>query len=286
MNMKLIEMAGGAKYKPNFIVVIILSLVFVILGSTFGFVSYLFDLEGAYQMAISDLMMAFGSITCIVFLYVKIVEKRPISSIGFEKEHALKKYIKGFVIGLLMFTLAIVIGVLTGAYEIKLSLSTVKFDVLLIILLGFIIQGGTEEVVFRGWVLPILGVRYNVTFAIILSSIMFCALHAFNPGMTILPVINLLMFGLFAAVFALNEKGIWGICGMHTAWNWVQGSVYGVKVSGTDVPGGSILMTTPTEGMDFLSGGAFGLEGSIICTLVFLIPAVYLILKMRKEATC
>ncbi len=283
MENKLITMASEAKYKPQFILASLLSLTFVILGSSFSELSYLFDIPTYLSLALFDLGIGFAMITLVCFLYVKVIEKRSIASMGFEKEGAYNKYIRGFGLGFLLFALAVIFGVVTGAYKIELSLGDANLAAITVILFGFIIQGGAEEVVFRGWLLPIVGARYTLLFGVIVSSLMFAFLHGANPGITILPVINLVLFGVFAAVYALNEKSLWGICGFHSSWNWVQGSIFGVKVSGTTVPGGSVLKSIPQEGFDFLSGGAFGIEGSIFCTLMFLLPILLIIRKMKDD---
>lgn len=283
MNKKLIEMAQVAKYKPNIILASLLSVVFVLMGSFAGLIFNVPVSNPAYDVAINNLVFGFIGISLIVFLYVKFVEGRPISSMGFSRRGFLKKYLIGFIVGLIMFSLAVILGSVLGGYKISVSASGIKLDVLLVILFGFLIQGSAEEIVFRGWLLPIVGSRYKVSIAIILSSLLFALLHALNPGITILPVINLILFGVFAAMYSLHEEGLWGICGMHSAWNWVQGSVFGVKVSGTSLPGGSVLVSKPVEGMDLISGGLFGVEGSILCSIIFLAATIYLVYKMRNK---
>lgn len=281
MENKLITMACEAKYKPHFLLASLLSFTFVILGGAFGGLSYFFDLPDYLNLAIFDLGIGFGMVTLILFLYVKVIEKRSIASMGFEKDSAFKKYSRGFGLGLLLFTILVLLGVLTGAYKIEVSLGQANIAAISVILLGFIVQGASEEIVFRGWLLPIVGSRYTLLFGVVLSSLLFALLHGLNPGITILPLINLVLFGVFAAVYALNEKSLWGICGFHSSWNWVQGSVFGIKVSGTTVAGGSIFKSIPQDGFDFLSGGVFGLEGSIVSTLMFLVTITLMIRKMK-----
>jgi len=280
---RLIKLADDAAYKPHFIIASLLSLGFVILGSSFTLLGLFVDVPDYLSLAIFDLSIGFGAISILCFLYVRAIERRPIYSMGFEKDKWLKKYGRGFGLGIGLFTLAVIVGYLTGAFEVSLSISSANGFAIIAILFGFLIQGATEEIIYRGWLLPIVSARYTPVFGVILSSLLFAFLHGGNPGITILPIINLILFGLFAAVYALKEESLWGICGFHSAWNWVQGSVFGIKVSGTTVPGGSILTSSPTQGMDLISGGAFGIEGSIVCTLIFLIPTIILVLKLKKK---
>jgi len=279
---KLIKDASNARYLPNIVLVALFSLSFVITGSILGILIMIPDLPDFLSLSINDLTFGFLPIILLVFLYMKVVEKRSFRTMGFEKK-GYKKYLTGFLFGLVLFSIAVVLSILFGGMTMKLSFQASFLPAIITILLGFLIQGASEEVVFRGWVLPVVGARYNLKIAIILSSALFALLHGLNPGITLLSVVNLVLFGVFAAVYALQEESLWGICGFHSAWNWIQGSVFGVKVSGTTVPGGSIFITTPVESKDLISGGAFGIEGSILCSIVFIVGIVYCIKKIKNN---
>jgi len=278
---KLIKEASNAKYIPNILLVSLFSLSFVIIGSMLGILITVPDLPDFLSLSINDLTLGFLPTILLVFLYMKVVEKRSYRTMGFEKK-GYKKYLYGFLFGLILFSIAVILSIIFGGMTIKLSFQTSFLPAIVTILLGFLIQGAAEEVVFRGWVLPVVGARYNLKVAIILSSALFAFLHGLNPGITLLSVINLVLFGVFAAVYALQEESLWGICGFHSAWNWIQGSVFGVKVSGTTVPGGSIFITTPVENKELISGGAFGIEGSILCSVVFIVGIVYCIKRIKN----
>lgn len=279
----LIELASDAKRKPNFLLASFMSFLMLVFGSLFAIFGYFIELQDYIRLAVFDLGIGFAGAILLCFLYVKLVEKRSISSMGFHKSGILKVYVRGFLIGAGMFAVIVLVGAFSGAYTISIALSSFgSLLPILIILCGFLIQGASEEVIYRGWLMPILGARYSKVFAIVVSSLIFAAIHAMNPGMTIMPVINLVLFGVFAAVYALKEKSLWGICGFHSSWNWVQGSVFGIKVSGTSTPGGSILSSSPTDGMSFISGGNFGVEGSILCSIAFTIGILFIVRKMKK----
>jgi len=92
------------------------------------------------------------------------------------------------------------------------------------------------------------------------------------------------LVGVFLAFYALREGSLWGICGLHAAWNWAQGSVFGFSVSGTGVPGGSLfnLQTNPAAS-ELLTGGVFGPEASLVVTVV-LVGAVLVALFLPQSA--
>jgi hypothetical protein len=83
-------------------------------------------------------------------------------------------------------------------------------------------------------------------------------------------MINLGLYGLFAALYALREESLWGICAFHSIWNWAQGNLFGLEVSGQSVSGGMIF-NLMESGPDWLTGGAFGPEGGLATTIVLLL---------------
>ena len=132
-------------------------------------------------------------------------------------------------------------------------------------LLFFLVQGPAEEIMFRGYLLPVLSARGNTTLGIVVSSLLFGLLHVLNPNLGPLPMLNLTLAGVMFAMYALVEEGLWGMFGLHSAWNWVQGNVLGMAVSGMEF--GPSLFKLSESGPDWLTGGAFGPEGSLVVTL-------------------
>lgn len=284
MNKDFFEMGKAAKGRMNFFLACLLAYGFVLVGGIVGEFNFIFpDLPEYIRLGVFSLTIGFGMATVLIFLYVKFKEKRTIASLGFEKDGFVKKYLIGFLVGLGLFTLAVLLGVVFGGIKLSINPSGFKFHIIGVILFGFLIQGATEEILCRGWLMQALGAKYTPVFAVVISSLFFMILHGANPGITLLPLINLALFGVFAAVYTINEKGLWGICGFHSAWNWVQGSVYGIKVSGTTVPGGSVLNSEIISGKDLINGGAFGIEGSIVCSVIFLIATVAIVMMMKRK---
>jgi membrane protease YdiL (CAAX protease family) len=283
----LFGLAADSKVNRNFIWFSIFAyMVMIAGGGLVGIATEIARISGMseYWTTFFDLVLGFGTILLLVYLIVRFREKRLFRDIGFQKEFV-GNYFKGFAVGIFLMLICISLMTVFGGMELVIKAPNTGIKVLpsvLIILFGWIIQGGTEEVLTRGWMLPLLGRRYNVPFAIGVTSIFFMILHSGNNGMTLMPILNLVLFGIFAALFVVNEKSIWGICGMHSAWNWMQGNILGISVSGTDPVGGSLLKFAP-KGNELLSGGIFGVEGSIVCTLVFLLASIYLIKIIKEE---
>ena len=118
---------------------------------------------------------------------------------------------------------------------------------------------------------------------VLISSLLFMMLHLLNPNLSVIGLLNLFLFGLFAALFALYEGGLWGVFAIHTVWNWAQGNIFGFEVSGTEVSGAIILNLAET-GPDWLTGGAFGPEGGLVVTAILLVSSFLVWLANWRRA--
>ena len=224
-------------------------------------------------------LLAFGFILNTVFRWTRKVEKRPIRTLGFYRENFLSSLLKGFGLGLALFLLTLLGLVALGQYRLEsihLNLYSLVFVVFTIL------QGTTEEVVARAWLLPQLASRTNLKLAILISSVLFTLLHVGNSGLTPLSLVNLFLFGVAMALYLFKTDTVWGVAGIHGAWNFAQGNLFGVLVSGQS-SGTSIMKFTPQGNQDWLSGGSFGIEGSIMTSLVLLLLIVYLGYQLKKE---
>ncbi|MGQ9491356.1 MAG: lysostaphin resistance A-like protein [Anaerolineae bacterium] len=219
------------------------------------------------------LALAFGGMILLVWLWVRLYEKRGLVTLGFEREGALRQYGRGLLIGLLTFTGAVGLMALFGFLAPEASdpgrVGLAALGGILLMIPGWLVQGAAEEVLTRGWMMPALAARYRPWLGVLLSSLFFTAAHGLNPNLTALALINLSLYGLFAAFYALREGSLWGVCAFHSAWNWAQGNFFGLAVSGNQAQGGMLFDLMET-GPDWFTGGAFGPEGGLAVTLVLL----------------
>ena len=226
---------------------------------------------------------SFFFMSLLVFLWVKFREKRAFSSLGFFKEGWLKELGRGFLIGAVQFSLVVVLLLVTGTGSLKFGQVNLQSLIFVLAIIPFwILQGGTEELVTRGWLFPAVSAKSNIFIGILISSALFGALHLFNPGVTVLSIVNIILDGIFACFLMLKYDNIWVLAGMHGAWNFVQGNIYGIQVSGQGAST-SILNYSSQSSVDLLSGGAFGAEGSIFATIVLIGCIVYLYWSLKKE---
>lgn len=216
----------------------------------------------------------------VCLFYCIFLEHRSIYSLGFITKKPALDYLKGYFIGFILFILAWFLNLLTGAIKYELN----HFSPLIVLFfIGFIVQGLSEEVLCRSFLLQTLSTRYRPIVAVFLNSIFFSILHLSNHGISLLAVINLFLFGLFASLYFWKSGSIWGIAAVHSAWNFTQGNILGVQVSGINA-GPSIILSTGVQSKEIMNGGSFGLEGGLGVTIVLIISLIILILlPIRKD---
>ena len=219
-----------------------------------------------------------------IFFWVKVVEKRPIRTLGFFKGHIWLNLLKGWGFGTLLLLVSFLGTYLLGWLEfVKVDFSQRTLLYILSLIPFWFIQGGTEELVTRGWLLQTVTNKLNLSWGIAISSSFFSILHLGNQGVTALSLISIVLVGVLMALYMLKTDNIWGVAALHGAWNFAQGNLVGVSVSGQNA-GGSLLHFQARSGVpDWLSGGAFGLEGNIVTCVVLVVGIIILRLQLKKE---
>lgn len=221
----------------------------------------------------------FGTIISII--YCRFIEARHLSSMGMRRRKAGLHYIQGLGVGFVMISAAALLSALFGITEIT-RCKSVDIGIIGLMLGGFVIQGMSEEFIFRGYLMNTLGGRHNPWLAVIISSAAFSLAHIANPGFNLFIFFNLALFGVFAALYMIAFDDIWGACAIHSIWNFTQGSFYGISVSGTGETE-SIFRTVAASEAKLLTGGEFGIEGSIITTFVLIVSSILVLIKIKKQ---
>lgn len=225
------------------------------------------------------LCTAFG--TLISIIYCRFIEARYIRSMGVRKEKAGIHYLKGLGVGIVLMTSIVLLSLLFGINSISLC-QNINFGLIGLYFIGFLVQGMSEEFIFRGYLMTTIGARHNPIIAIVINAVGFSLAHLTNPGFNLLVFFNLALFGAFASVYMLYFDDIWGVCAIHSIWNFTQGSFYGISVSGSGNTE-SVFRTSAVSSSVLLTGGDFGIEGSIITTLVLGAGTVIILYKMSRQ---
>ncbi len=229
------------------------------------------------------LMTLFCTIIIIagVLLFCIRKEKRSFYTMGMERRGMVAKYIKGATLGLVIFSICIWVGVAIGVITFA-SVTPASAVVIILYALGFMVQGFSEEIAFRGYFMISLMKRGSALRAVLISSFAFAFCHILNPGITVLAFANIMLFGIFLSIYIIRTNSIWGAAAFHSMWNFAQGVIYGVSVSGTTVKSSIVATILDSENV-MLSGGEFGIEGSVITTFVLVILIACSLVRHRKK---
>lgn len=283
----LFRLAQSGKRLPHILLAMVMTPVFLIGGSLIGGIPLavilvatgrvedaLFDssalppLESGLLGALVN-VLGFIGIYVVIWLWVRLYEKRPFRTIGLERRDALTRVLRGALLGVLFMSITVgilvALGMVTNANVPPERVGLAALGGVVLMGIGFLVQGPGEEVLYRGWLMGAVGGRYGIWAGVLLSSVLFAISHGLNPGVGILPIANIFLTGFFLAFYALREGSIWGACAWHWTWNWAQGNLFGLLVSGTAPRGGSLL-GLQTSGPELMTGGAFGPEGGLVVT--------------------
>lgn len=131
----------------------------------------------------------------------------------------------------------------------------------------------SEEILFRGYIVQTFARSGYAWPAIVLASAFFGMAHGSNPNVTFIAVLNTVLAGIWFGYAWLRTQSLWLPIGLHFAWNWVQGNLFGVEISGLTFLIAAPLMRESDYGPTWLTGGDYGIEGGIACT-VALVAAI------------
>jgi len=135
-----------------------------------------------------------------------------------------------------------------------------------------------EELAFRGYIYQKIR-RWNRIAAIGVTSLVFALLHLGNSGISPLAMLNLILAGVMLAMAYERNLRLWFPIAIHFVWNVLSGPILGYSVSGYDA--GVTLLHTVVAGPAWLTGGAFGIEGSVCMTGVEVGGICWLANKLR-----
>ncbi|MBV9547614.1 MAG: CPBP family intramembrane metalloprotease [Chloroflexi bacterium] len=267
------------------IVVRILAALFAYLGVLSGLAIALF-LLGAFvvpgaregPLALLGLGVAEGGAMAAVLLIWHKIDRQRLAALGLAgpRPRARRQWLRGAAIGGLMMGV-VVLGwyTLVDGATWSTNPDAGRATIALVVgLVGFVVQGPSEEVLFRGYILENVRRRWGVAWAIGVSALAFAVMHAFNASFGLLPFINLVLFGVATAVYRLGVDGgqLWGVFAIHTVWNWLQQVVFGLPNSGNaSVSANTLFSVQPNMALpDAMWGGGFGPEGTLATTLVLI----------------
>lgn len=225
------------------------------------------------------------------WLLGRFIEDLPFRALG---AWFTKNWFKDLVLGLLIgggsLAFAVLIAVVFGNYSFEVNNSAGSSAIILTLgasFIVFIFGAAFEEALVRGYIFQTL-TRANLAWlAILLTSLFFAAGHLGNPSSNYFSSINTALAGVWLGIAYLKTRTLWLAFGIHFAWNWVQGAIFGIEVSGlTDITTAPLLKEIDV-GSKLFSGGDYGIEAGVACTIALIISTVLIwylpILKPTEE---
>ena len=215
---------------------------------------------------------------------VRVVDRQPWSYVWLGRDEARPGFFAaGFAIGAL--AIAVPTGLLILAGWLRDDGGGVgSWWIAMLQVTVFLIPAALqEELAMRGYLLAVLRDTWGWKWAIIATSVVFGLLHLANPGVTVEPIVLVIVAGFFLAGVLFITKSLYAAWLAHFAWNWTMAAVFHVAVSG-------IPMATPNyhyvdAGPDWATGGQWGPEGGLPAALGMGATTVFLYSnKKRREA--
>jgi len=206
-----------------------------------------------------------GSVAILIVYYAAIRwgERRPVDEL--ELRPAPRELALGMLAGGAAIAAIIAIQWLFGWVAIEPR----RVDAVALALRDSIRSGVLEELVLRLVILRLLWRAFGIWPAIVIAAALFGVLHLANPDSGWFAALCLIAGEGIGIAFYLVTGRIWASIGMHAAWNFTQGWIFGAVVSGTvDIAGGPLTLRPSAGVPDVLSGGGFGPEASLAALVV------------------
>ncbi len=214
-------------------------------------------------------------ITCY-WLFVRFVERGAFTD--FARAGAGKEVMIGVVTGFVLFSAVVAVIASFGDYQVK---GTHGLIVLLPVFGMALISGVGEEILLRGVFFRYAEDWLGSWAALGLSAALFGALHIGNPNATLLAAFAITIeAGIMLAAIYMITRRLWAAMGLHFAWNFVQGGIYGIAVSGNSTKG---VLIAQSSGSDLITGGSFGAEASLPAMIIATGAGIFMLVVAHKR---
>jgi membrane protease YdiL (CAAX protease family) len=224
-------------------------------------------------------MALIGAAAGLLFytLVMKFVARRSLPELALKR--AGKQLLLGGIIGAAFISVSYLTLLATGVYTAVWN----PQNAATVIAVAVAVNAGAaivEELTFRGLIfqgVEQLGGRW---IALAATSLLFGGVHLLNPGATLWSGLAIAIeAGVLLGAAFMWRRNLWFVIGLHFAWNTIEG-LLGIPVSGHREPG---LISTTARGADLITGGAFGIEASIVPVLISILLAVAMLIAARRR---
>ncbi len=224
-----------------------------------------------------------GLVTCLSawlasWLALRWMDQRSIRTVGlWFYEGWGRELVLGLAGGVVLISVVVAIQLAAGAVRFAPGQVTAGGTVAALgwYSLLFLPAAAFEEFAFRGYPFQRLLEGWGEFVAVFFLSVIFGLVHLGNPNPTVLSTVNTVLAGILLAVAYLRTRGLWLPIGLHFTWNFWMAAVLSLPVSGIELK--TKLLRVELSGPEWLSGGAYGPEGSVVCTVVVTAATAWLV---------
>ena len=249
------------------------------------------DVPGGEASLLSQFVMnlfslfGFAIFILVTLLYCRIIEKRSAKEI-FGKNPL--DYLTGSLIAVTLLAVIVSFCLVTGSMTFEGLGTNIQLPMLLLLLVGYMLQSAAEEVMCRGFLMGALKGKVPTWLAVLVSSTAFAFPHLpsimeMESKYIVVAILNLYLVAILFSLLVLRRGNLWIACGLHFAWNYVLGGIMGLTVSGGDGAAFGLFLFKVEKGT-LLNGGAYGIEASVITTVVLGMVLAVMLLLMHKKS--
>ena len=248
---------------------------FIIAQQIVGKILDLTSLNKNVRNLIKGIIAASAVISSYIYFFRKF-EKREIKE--FSSKGIAKYLLVGTLIGVVLQSLTMLVIALNGGFEI-ISVNPIS-NVIIPFTIAFTVAV-FEEILIRGIIFRIIEDKLGSYISLLISAIIFGALHLVNPHSTLISGLCVgIEAGLLFGAAYIYTRNLWFPIAIHFAWNFMQSGIFGAITSGNEKT--SSLLTTKLTGKLFITGGEFGPEGTIQA-IIFCALASIVLLQLSKH---
>lgn len=244
------------------LVLMVLAIMLYIAGSALagGLVKLIPEADGTPLMVVEALVFV-ACVSVFYWLFCRYVERAPVRD--FERAGWARELLGGILGGALLFSAVVAVVAMLGGYSFGGSGEWTSLWPLLTLA---ILSGFGEELLFRGILFRFIEQMAGSWAALAVTSCLFGGAHLANPGATLFSSLAIALEAgiMLGAVYMLTRR-LWAAIGVHAAWNFTQGWIFGLPVSGFEKGG---IVEGRLSGPEMLTGGAFGLEASLVAVVI------------------
>jgi hypothetical protein len=263
----------GARLLANGFVRALLGILSVLLPMSLAF--GLSELVPKPYRAGWPLLLAACAVVAGYRLYVRKIEKREVAELTLAG--AGRELGSGFGLGALLVVSCSVPLLAGGIYAYT---GTGHWSALFQPLPEQVFVAFMEEILFRAVLYRLLEKSWGTTVALVVSTLLFVAAHLPSEHITVVAMLATAAASAALSAGYLATRRLWVPIGMHFAWNYLLDAVFSIPVSGHPARG---WIQVTASGPEWLSGGRYGVEGSLIAVLAWGAAAIVLLLAARRK---